>query len=1586
MEGPGGDLLLCSNLSSSAGNISSGIVHTSLDILSNSVQNGQLANGTKKFAYGSDPVQRRLDDVTDANIAPRSFHSHRGSYHVNRDRYNKHREPGGRPDYGPHEPNVTARGPDHLHGGPHYDEHRGPDHLHGGPHYDEHRGPDHLHGGPHYDEHRGPYHLHGGPHYDEHRGPDHLHGGPDHLHGGPDQLHGGPDNRHREHYFEHRGPDHLHREQYYEHRGPNHLHHEQNYGHRGPYHDNRRPDNSAHRSDKFRYDHDQRMNDYGAHAPDHYAEGYDRGCEHDVRRSNNDDIGNGQEDRGLYQEHRGSHHSADQGARRTEHELHRYDHPRRESNHGKRGSNEKYHGANEENSGINEDNHGSDQEHHESYEENPVSNEENSGSIEGHRGSEQVRRGSNEEDYGSNEERPVSNEEHRGSNQEHRVSNEERRGSNKEHHGSSQEHRGSIEERPGFDQGHRRSNPKHRRSDHRTHGSDQEIDHKPRDTDVLHEGAEYDSDNRGSDNTPRGSDIDSCESDHVAGPGGKRKVVGRNCGKRVAMRHGAVRIRNHKSTGRLLGSKEQSAPFVKEPPTTCHKDEVQETFGRDPRGKKSVKIIHVEKMDSDLGLVLSGGKGAGDGNIILADIVSGKSANKDGRLRVGDEILMVNSVGLLGMTLSDANKSIKKLPYGPIRVVYCSKLESPATTPTPAPKQQSEDVTPKVESEIRTLPDGGSATSFNETASADPVQRDSVNRGSTISDSSGIASHGGDTESLSHTDNLVTITLVKASKRPLGFTIVGGKGSAKGDIPIYIKKIHADGAAAADGRLQTGDEIVEVNGLAMVGKSHAEALKIFKSAKKGFLTLAVRPYKDSSIQRSSSLSQSMSPTCFSPTPFADQTLDDGIGSMGSEVLDSTIQQDPLEHESTCIKLDFNAGMRMGLRLQPAISPFLGYMEVAEVQLDPYPSDDVTLSKGHVIMRVNTREMLNVPEDELLDILNGLVEDRLAIAIMLGIYPVQPKLSLSLETNSQSASPLTTPTEARRSLARTYSVMSVYSLPPPPQELLEDDYYSGTLTKTSAPSTGTLSNGHSNGALSNAESVGALSNHSSDVSFTISVTAPATRGQATEAGTSTSNRPEMSSNPGSAPSIPEERYIAMYPSMGMDVNWTGERVENGPFVVEFFRDHKTRLGMTLCLNDENHLAVKNIESSGIIYADGRLRSGDVVLAINNVPVSGLSFYQAAQLLRSCKNKVQLTIINATILDQKVTVPEPVVNLEMLSNITDGDTNADEVSAILEQEIQRVEETDSADPLYSVPDKRPPVLDAFDQLHQDMTLQLPTIPTSSSQSSNQLTPDIGSRRDMILSNAGEQVVTVNVTRRPNQALGVTIQGGTDTPLGCIRIKRVIISSPAAAAGIIPNDILLSVEGNDLTNCTHDQALEIMKDAPLDTTMELSRYFGRREDQEKKQGLDTQSLCSAMSWQTGTENGNHMTMRAPGSFAPSFYSTSASVYPGTYNSVEELARDHVFPNGPNSKMQIRLWKGPKGLGFSVGGGLGTTQPPHIKRIYSGSPAHKCGRLIPGDVITSVNGVDLSALSHVEVVNVIRYMPMGEVVLNVARHQATR
>ena len=57
----------------------------------------------------------------------------------------------------------------------------------------------------------------------------------------------------------------------------------------------------------------------------------------------------------------------------------------------------------------------------------------------------------------------------------------------------------------------------------------------------------------------------------------------------------------------------------------------------------------------------------------------------------------------------------------------------------------------------------------------------------------------------------------------LGFSIVGGKGSVYGDIPIYIKQVFNEGAAGQDGQLKKGDQLLSVNGISFENVTHKHA-------------------------------------------------------------------------------------------------------------------------------------------------------------------------------------------------------------------------------------------------------------------------------------------------------------------------------------------------------------------------------------------------------------------------------------------------------------------------------------------------------------------------------------------------------------------------------------------------------------------------------------------------------------------------------------------------------------------------------------------------------------------------------------------
>ncbi|CAL4120531.1 unnamed protein product, partial [Meganyctiphanes norvegica] len=70
-------------------------------------------------------------------------------------------------------------------------------------------------------------------------------------------------------------------------------------------------------------------------------------------------------------------------------------------------------------------------------------------------------------------------------------------------------------------------------------------------------------------------------------------------------------------------------------------------------------------------------------------------------------------------------------------------------------------------------------------------------------------------------------------KKGLGFSIVGGRDSPRGNMGIFVKTLFLNGQAAEEGSLKEGDEIFAINGESMAECSHAETISLFKMVKIG---------------------------------------------------------------------------------------------------------------------------------------------------------------------------------------------------------------------------------------------------------------------------------------------------------------------------------------------------------------------------------------------------------------------------------------------------------------------------------------------------------------------------------------------------------------------------------------------------------------------------------------------------------------------------------------------------------------------------------------------------------------------------------
>uniref|UniRef100_A0A8C0AUW4 InaD-like protein n=1 Tax=Buteo japonicus TaxID=224669 RepID=A0A8C0AUW4_9AVES len=211
-------------------------------------------------------------------------------------------------------------------------------------------------------------------------------------------------------------------------------------------------------------------------------------------------------------------------------------------------------------------------------------------------------------------------------------------------------------------------------------------------------------------------------------------------------------------------------------------------------------IIELEKDKNGLGLSLAGNKDRSRMSIFVVGINPDGPAGRDGRMHIGDELLEINNQILYGRSHQNASAIIKTAPskFSSKHLFVLNQIrQSKSSTKVPVSLQEI----PLVPAPTYLSPEAEvTSRSMNHTLTQD---------GLFLATCPIVPGQE------------MTIEISKG-RSGLGLSIVGGK-----DTPldaIVIHEVYEEGAAARDGRLWAGDQILEVNGIDLRNASHEEAI------------------------------------------------------------------------------------------------------------------------------------------------------------------------------------------------------------------------------------------------------------------------------------------------------------------------------------------------------------------------------------------------------------------------------------------------------------------------------------------------------------------------------------------------------------------------------------------------------------------------------------------------------------------------------------------------------------------------------------------------------------------------------------------
>uniref|UniRef100_A0A8C2Q3N4 Ligand of numb-protein X 2a n=1 Tax=Cyprinus carpio TaxID=7962 RepID=A0A8C2Q3N4_CYPCA len=378
-----------------------------------------------------------------------------------------------------------------------------------------------------------------------------------------------------------------------------------------------------------------------------------------------------------------------------------------------------------------------------------------------------------------------------------------------------------------------------------------------------------------------------------------------------------------------------------------------------------------------------------------------------------------------------------------------------------------------------------------------------------------------------------------------------------------------------------------------------------------------------------------------------------------------------------------------------------------------------------------------------------------------------------------------------------------------------------------------------------------------------------------------------------------------------------------------------LGISIVGGNETPLinvVIQEVYRDGVIARDGRLLAGDQILQVNNVDISNVPHHFARSTLARPCTILQLTVLR----ERRCSARPPVVTATPKGSPASIRITLHKRESSEQLGIKLVRRTDEAGVF---------ILDLLDGGLAAKDGRLCSNDRVLAVNEHDLRHGTPEQAAQIIQDLSQCVTCkekhITVKKEPHESLGMTVAGGRGSKSGELPIFVTSVQPHGCLSRdgrIKHGDVLLSINGQDLTSLSHSEAVGTLKSSAASCSVQLRAL---EVNTVEEPGPDEELLPPH-------ENDYDA------SWSPSWVMWLG--LPSYLHSSHEIVLRRSHPGS---------W------GFSIVGGYEenhSNQAFFIKTIVLGTPAYYDGRLKCGDMIVAVNGLSTAGMSHSALVPMLK------------------